>query len=363
MECREIQEVLSAYVDGEIGPQEKTRVEEHLPSCNDCSRVLSEFRAAIGHVRKLEELDPPPWLSGKIMAQVKSEAEKKKGLYERFFSPFLLPRPIHALAAVLVLVLSVYVFQTMKSSVRPAKAPIERERVAPRGERKDVAPAKEAKPRSETIEDKLSAARNGKALKKPSAEEPEVALREPESDAAGEDFARTKEEGKVSIAGKRMNKLPGAVSVTREKAAELDTIDETYGEVSPVEAEEERALSAGQVAKMDSKPMAGKKYEQAAFRQPELRLILQVEDLDAAQGEIEKVLVDCAGTVVKKEFLPDEKIIIMVMVPRKNLSKLTDGLEKIGKVKVAAEAFDKEVAPENIVSVSIEAILSDEGIN
>ncbi len=88
-----------------------------------------------------------------------------------------------------------------------------------------------------------------------------------------------------------------------------------------------------------------------------------MEDLDAAQGEIEKVLVDCAGTVVKKEFLPDEKIIIMVMVPRKNLSKLTDGLEKIGKVKVAAEAFDKEVAPENIVSVSIEAILSDEGIN
>jgi hypothetical protein len=297
------------------------------------------------------------------MAQVKSEAEKKKGLYERFFSQFLLPRPIHALAAVLMLVISVYVFQTMKSSVRPAKAPIERGRVAPLDERKDVAPAKEAKLRPETIEDKPSAARNEKALKKPSAEEPEVSLSEPESDAADEDFARTEEEGKVPIAGKRMKKLPGAVSVTREKAAELDTIDQTYGETSPVEAEKERALSAGQVAKMDSKPMAGKKYEQAAFRQPEVRLILQVEDLDAAQGEIEKVLEDCGGTVVKKEFLRDEKVLIMATVPRKNLLKLTDGLEKIGKVKVDMDGHEGEIVPEDTVPVSIEAVSSGDGIN
>lgn len=363
MECREIQEVLSAYVDGEIGPQEKTRVEEHLPSCNDCTRALSELRAAIGHIRKLEELDPPPWLTRKIMAQVTSEVEKKKGLYERFFSQFLLPRPIHALAAVLVLVLSVYVFQTMKSSVRLAKAPIERGRVAPPDVRKDVAPAKEAKLRPETIDDKPSAARNEKALKKPSAEEPEVALSEPESNAAGEDFARTKEEGKVPIAGKRMKKLPGAVSVTREKAAELDTIDQTYGKTPPVGTEEERALSAGQVAKTDSKPIAGKKYEQAPFRQPEVRLILQVEDLDAAQGKIEKLLEDCGGTVVKKEFSRNERVLIMAMIPRKNLSILTDGLEKIGKVKEETEAFDEEVAPDDRVPVSIEAVLSGDKIN
>jgi anti-sigma factor RsiW len=44
MECREIREIISAYIDGEALPEEARRVEEHLGECAECRMAGKRMR-------------------------------------------------------------------------------------------------------------------------------------------------------------------------------------------------------------------------------------------------------------------------------------------------------------------------------
>jgi predicted anti-sigma-YlaC factor YlaD len=45
MDCREVQEKLSLYIDEEVLPQEKQTIEEHLLSCFSCQREMKKLLA------------------------------------------------------------------------------------------------------------------------------------------------------------------------------------------------------------------------------------------------------------------------------------------------------------------------------
>jgi anti-sigma factor RsiW len=45
--CREVVELLSDYLDGELPEPERVRVEEHLAGCDGCTMVLDELRETI----------------------------------------------------------------------------------------------------------------------------------------------------------------------------------------------------------------------------------------------------------------------------------------------------------------------------
>ena len=45
--CREVVELLSAYLDGELDPLTFERVEIHLAGCDGCTMVLEELRETI----------------------------------------------------------------------------------------------------------------------------------------------------------------------------------------------------------------------------------------------------------------------------------------------------------------------------
>ena len=47
MTHEEIKILISAYIDGEVTPSEKTIVEEHLSSCQSCQK---DYKALYGHV-------------------------------------------------------------------------------------------------------------------------------------------------------------------------------------------------------------------------------------------------------------------------------------------------------------------------
>lgn len=125
MECHDIREKLSAYIEGLISSEEKLRIDEHLKACQHCSESLADLKKTLEYVRNLEEVEPPPWLSGKVMATVRSEAEQKRGILQRLFYPLHVKLPIEALAAIFIVITTVYVFKTMQPEMKLAKAPSE----------------------------------------------------------------------------------------------------------------------------------------------------------------------------------------------------------------------------------------------
>ena len=53
MDCDEFVELVTAYLDGALSPDDEQRVLEHLDLCDGCSTYLDQIRTTIAAVRKL----------------------------------------------------------------------------------------------------------------------------------------------------------------------------------------------------------------------------------------------------------------------------------------------------------------------
>lgn len=131
MECGEVQKRLSAYIEKAVSPKQKALMDAHLKGCKRCKGALADLKKTIKYVQKLEEVEPPAWLVRKVMAQVRSEAEAKRGIWQRLFFPFHIKIPLEALALVFIAVGTIYVFKAMGPEMRLAQAPVEQKETAP----------------------------------------------------------------------------------------------------------------------------------------------------------------------------------------------------------------------------------------
>lgn len=58
MRCHNINDMLSAYVDGALEPSELSKVEEHLERCQHCRREYEDLKAVLDLVQSLPEVHP-----------------------------------------------------------------------------------------------------------------------------------------------------------------------------------------------------------------------------------------------------------------------------------------------------------------
>jgi hypothetical protein len=121
--CAQCREQLSAYLDGIMTAEEKRLIEEHLSVCEQCKAALSELTQAQEALRNLEEVEPPPWFTQKIMSRVREEAEPKKGLLQRLFYPLHIKIPAEALATCLILVLALFVYKNTGPEIKAIHQP------------------------------------------------------------------------------------------------------------------------------------------------------------------------------------------------------------------------------------------------
>ncbi len=121
MECRKIREMLAPYLEGVVTPEQRLLVREHLSSCGECKAVVEDLKKTIELMKSLEEVEPPPWLSQKIMAYVREEAEKKGGILRRFFFPLHIKVPLEVFATFLIVGLVAYVYKTTTPQFEAAR--------------------------------------------------------------------------------------------------------------------------------------------------------------------------------------------------------------------------------------------------
>ncbi len=146
MEHNDIRHRLSEYIDGSIAAKEKAAIETHLQTCQQCRDALHEIRKTIEHIKTVEEIEPPAWMTQKIMATVREEAGRKQTLLQRLFYPLAVKLPIQAVAVLFLTVTAFYIYQNMQPAERASEAPV-----------REFAAKKQAPP-ADTAQDKLAKA-------------------------------------------------------------------------------------------------------------------------------------------------------------------------------------------------------------
>ena len=148
MEHTEIRRNLSAYLDDAVSPDEKAEIEAHLTRCGSCRQALGDLERTVGHLKNLPEVEPPPWLTARIMAHVRDAAEPQPGFWRRIFLPLHTKLPLEALALVFLCVTGYYLARTNAPLVQlSATSPASREEtplpapVPPASQKKNPGPA------------------------------------------------------------------------------------------------------------------------------------------------------------------------------------------------------------------------------
>ncbi len=315
MTCKEIEILLAALLEGVLPADEAKRVRDHLAGCPSCSKALEDLKESGEMVRKLEEVEPPPWLKTRVMARVREEAGQKESILRKLFFPLHVKIPIQALATALIAVVAWNVYKTGEPEFRqiapppaavqeaphakipsaPAKAPepapmppaMEKEAGEPAGLREKKAPA----PSDSNVEDR---AMRRQLTVREEAKTNAVTPAEP---------AKTARPATSSLKDEEVLKGAGAMG-----QAEMDRAVQ-----APAGDQKQRAMKApaGSIAKEAGKreaaPAASPMLSATPPAQPDLNMILRARDPGAAAAEATDLLKRLGGQVVKRQTLEDRR--------------------------------------------------------
>jgi anti-sigma factor RsiW len=69
--CREVVELVTAYLEDALSPVERERFEQHLVSCEPCRTYLEQMRQTVAIAGRVE-LRLPPELEDRLLAAFRS---------------------------------------------------------------------------------------------------------------------------------------------------------------------------------------------------------------------------------------------------------------------------------------------------
>ena len=104
MKCHDLQELISAYVDGELSQTQRDFVEEHLQHCRGCQLTLAEYTRISNQMSSLRSTPPLPDIKKEIMSKTSPENVINKP--RRWLRPVLIAAPfVLALAIAIPIVI------------------------------------------------------------------------------------------------------------------------------------------------------------------------------------------------------------------------------------------------------------------
>lgn len=309
MECSS-RERLSAYLEDAVSREEQVLIEEHLKSCTECSTYLVDLNKTIEHIRGLEAVEPPVWMTQKIMTELRAEARPKKGILWRLFHPLHIKLPLEAVAAVLVVGIALYIYRDIRPETRFAKAPSEES--APHIPQREI-----------IKEDKIGSFARSEVKKIP----PEVttAPRKPAREpVSGKKEARTDKIEAVPTAPEP--EPPGPTSLMREEREKAATTPSN-----------EPATFAGALkkeAKREAAQATPKLKTSSEGKMESLVLTVKVRELESATKEVEKIIVALGGKIVERQSHEGWRMFVIDL----NTSKFDELFEKL---KLVGEVEEK----------------------
>jgi anti-sigma factor RsiW len=364
MEHKEIRQMLSAYLDNAVSAAEKAEIERHLAECGNCRGALADLERTVAHLKDVPEVEPPPWLTAKIMAHIRDEVGQKQGFWRRLFAPLSVKLPLEVLALVCLCITGYYLAQTTAPQMRLTDMPREAREEAP--------PPPPAQPKPEAPVRKAPASGPSAPAKKPAAVTPPVSpsavikapggyapppLKAPATTPAPAPIYRAPEIASRPAVewGVPGNETPRREEVQREKARR----EMLYRGEAMKSAREGNDASD---AMMQKKGVAGTQYSPDAvsrppmgFAQPEYRresagvtarakpveVTLRVDDPAAAVDGIEEAVTRSGGRIIRRVYGGTDHL-LSVQVEARRFPELIARLERIGTLRKPVDSAGAE---------------------
>ena len=117
MTCERIEELLSAYLEGELSPEDRREVDTHLGSCPRCAELLGVLRETEAAMAVFPEVEP----SDSLLAGLYAIPAKKRG-FKLIFDFALRPalQPVYAAFTLLLLFVSFVLFVPQGQGIKKA---------------------------------------------------------------------------------------------------------------------------------------------------------------------------------------------------------------------------------------------------
>jgi anti-sigma factor RsiW len=117
MTCERFEELLSAYLEGELSAGEKRDMNAHIAVCASCAELLSVFRRMETALARFPEVEPSPALMAKLYA-IPEKKKFLKPVFDFLLRPAL--QPVFAAFSALFIAISFVFFLPQGQGVQKA---------------------------------------------------------------------------------------------------------------------------------------------------------------------------------------------------------------------------------------------------
>jgi len=145
MNCKEVREQASAYLDQEMGPADAAELEQHLVGCVDCRQEIETLRKTVSLVGGLGPIETSTNFLGKVHEKIERGAKPRR-IWAWLFEPLKIKVPLEIAGLLLVSTMTLYFYFKSPELSRESGVPVALEgfKVA-RDEPKKKAPANRGK--------------------------------------------------------------------------------------------------------------------------------------------------------------------------------------------------------------------------
>jgi len=354
--CNQIQELLSLFLEGETSPEETRHITEHLSSCQECKKALEELKKTVELVKNLDEVEPPPFFTQKIMAHVREEAALSRvtghgsrvtAIISRLFFPLHIKIPVQAFALVLVVGLVFLVYRSIEPEIKLSSTPTETATPALKDEvgqeRKKAIPAIQAAPKEAPLKGQVDVS---EPARKEEAAVPTAPPREKVMEKKSEVLAeKPSPEPSIAFApapkeSAQLQKAPAAPPPARGAGEATQAID--VGQARQATEGEPRGVASGAAKDRMERAAAppARDYRAAAKGFERVEFVIGASDVGSTAKEVESLLSRLGAREIERE--PREPgVAVKGVVDNKRLVELVEKLKSLGELRPVPAPTDR----------------------
>ncbi len=107
MNCEKYQEMISAFIDGELSVEEELNLHDHLAGCDSCRQLAYDIRQLRDVISAEDQTKMPAPIEKKILTRITADRRKKVGLFNFIGGYYRVPRGAAWATLVLLVALAI----------------------------------------------------------------------------------------------------------------------------------------------------------------------------------------------------------------------------------------------------------------